>query len=89
MVGLESPDGTVLPPGAHAVERRGTDKRSIGFVTTSHFSPNLNRPIALALVENGAERMGETVELQHLGQRLTARIAPACAFDPEGGRLHA
>ena len=89
LVGLESPDGTVLPPGAHAVERRGTDKRSIGFVTTSHFSPNLNRPIALALVENGAERMGETVELQHLGQRLTARIAPACAFDPGGERLHA
>ena len=89
LVGLHSPGGEVLPPGAHAVERTGTGRRSIGFVTTSHFSTTLNRPIALALIENGAARMGETVELHHMGRSLTARIAPACAFDPEGGRLHA
>ncbi|WP_245424192.1 glycine cleavage T C-terminal barrel domain-containing protein [Methylovirgula sp. 4M-Z18] len=89
LVGLQSVTGTVLPPGAHAVERAGGGKRSIGFVTTSHFSPNLDQPIALALIENGASRMGETVELHHLGQSLTARVAPVCAFDPEGERLHA
>jgi sarcosine oxidase subunit alpha len=33
--------------------------------------------------------LGEEVTLHHLGQRLRARIAPACAFDPQGERLHA
>lgn len=89
LVGLQSETGEVLPAGAHAVEPSGAGRRSIGFVTTSHFSPNLNRPIALALIENGAARMGETVELHHLGRSLPARIAPVCAFDPEGERLHA
>ncbi|MDQ2067910.1 2Fe-2S iron-sulfur cluster-binding protein [Xinfangfangia sp. CPCC 101601] len=88
-VGLESLTGEVLPCGAHAVERNGSAKRSIGFVTTSHFSPNLSRPIALGLVENGASRIGEILELHHLGKSLKARIAPVCAFDPEGKRLHA
>jgi sarcosine oxidase subunit alpha len=89
LVGLQSMTGAILPPGAHAVVRAAGGKRSIGFVTTSHLSPNLNRPIALALLEKGDSLMGETVELYHLGQSLAARVAPACAFDPEGDRLHA
>ncbi|MGZ9719043.1 2Fe-2S iron-sulfur cluster-binding protein [Rhizobium miluonense] len=89
MVGLESLTGSVLPAGAHVVVRDGARKRSIGFVTTSHFSPNLNRPIALGLVEGGETAIGQTVELHHLGQSLEARLAPACAFDPEGERLYA
>lgn len=89
LVGLDSVSGQTLPPGAHAVESAGPARRSIGFVTTSHFSPNLNRPIALALIENGAARMGEEVELHHLGQTLSARIAPVCSLDPQGERLHA
>jgi len=89
LVGLESLSGALLPAGAHAILREGAGRRSIGFVTTSHVSPNLGRPIAIGLIENGAARMGETVELYHLGQSLAARIAPACAFDPEGKRLHA
>ncbi|RWC49824.1 MAG: FAD-binding protein [Mesorhizobium sp.] len=89
LVGLDSLDERVLPPGAHAVERADMRKISIGFVTTSHFSPNLNRPIAIGLIANGAARMGETVELHHMGSSLSARIAPVCAFDPAGERLHA
>ncbi len=89
LVGLESLTASPLPAGAHVVARDGARQRSIGFVTTSHFSPNLNRPIALGLVEGGEAAMGQTVELHHLGQRLEARIAPVCAFDPEGERLHA
>ena len=58
-------------------------------MTTSHHSPNLNRPIALGLVEGGSARMGETVTLYHLGQHLQARLAPVCALDPEGRLLNA
>ncbi len=90
LVGLVVPDGQPpLAPGAHAVEKKDGHKRSIGFVTSSYFSPNLGRPIALALVEQGASRHGETIELQHLGILRRATIAAPCAFDPEGRRLHA
>lgn len=89
LVGLESLTDAILPPGGHAIVREGARKCSVGFVTTSHFSPNLGHPIAMGLIENGASRMDETVELYHLGQSLKARIVPVCAFDPEGARLHA
>jgi sarcosine oxidase subunit alpha len=52
-------------------------------------SPTLGRPVALALIERGASRHGETIELQHLGATRRAVIAHPCAFDPEGARLNA
>lgn len=89
-VGLEVADGGgALPTGAHAVDRVAGTLRSIGYVTSSYNSPTLNRPVALGLVEAGLGRIGETIELQYLGKSRRARIAPACAFDPEGGRLNA
>jgi glycine cleavage system aminomethyltransferase T len=88
-IGLSVADGEPpLPTGAHAVETRGGARRSIGFVTSSYQSPVLGRPIALALVERGLSRMGETIEFLHLGTTRRATIAPVCAFDPEGTRIH-
>jgi sarcosine oxidase subunit alpha len=71
------------------VENTGGGRRSIGFVTSSYDSPTLGRPIALALVEGGAQRHGEMIELIHLGVVRQAIIAPPCALDPKGERLHA
>jgi sarcosine oxidase subunit alpha len=89
-VGFEAAEGREqLPCGAHVVEFGGPRPRSAGFVTSSYVSPTLARPIALGLVERGASRIGEAIALQHLGRRFVARIAPACAFDPKGERLHA
>jgi sarcosine oxidase subunit alpha len=89
-VGFEPTQGREpLPCGAHVVDLAGSRPRSTGFVTSSYASPTLQRPIALGLVERGTARIGETITLQHLGRRLTARIAPPCAFDPIGERLHA
>lgn len=89
LVGLESLTPDPLPLGAHVVETVAAKRQSRGFVTTSHFSPNLNRPIALGLVAGGSTRMGEIVTLYHLGQTVAARIAPVCALDPEGRLLDA
>ncbi|MGB3830680.1 MAG: glycine cleavage T C-terminal barrel domain-containing protein, partial [Mesorhizobium sp.] len=90
LVGLTVAEGEEpLPVGAHGIERQGDGKRSIGFVTSSYRSPTLNRPVALALIERGAARHGETIELQHLGMLRRATIAPPCAFDPAGDRLNA
>jgi sarcosine oxidase, subunit alpha len=89
LVGLTTEGREPLPTGAHAVERSGNGRRSIGFVTSSYFSPYLGRPIALGLIENGSERMGDAVECFHLGHTHRARISPICAFDPEGARINA
>ena len=89
LVGLEVTDGgAMLATGAHGVAMTTSGKRSIGYVTSSYFSPALGRPIALALIERGASRLGEVIDIQHLGTIRKARIAPVCAFDPSGGRLN-
>ncbi|MFD1326703.1 2Fe-2S iron-sulfur cluster-binding protein [Mycoplana ramosa] len=89
-VGLEPVDGEgVLPTGAHGIEREAGSVRSTGYVTSSYFSPALQRPIALGLIERGLSRMGDVIELQHLRDIRRARIVPPCAFDEEGSRLHA
>jgi len=88
-VGLTVADGDPpLPTGAHAVETRNGARRSIGFVTSSYGSPMLGRPVALALIERGLSRMGETLEFVHLGATRRATIAPVCAFDPDGARIN-
>jgi sarcosine oxidase subunit alpha len=90
LVGLAVAEGELpIQTGSHAVENTGGGRRSIGFVTSSYESPTLGRPIALALIEGGARRHGETVDLIHLGAVRQAIIGPPCALDPEGGRLHA
>ncbi len=88
-VGLEVSGGVALPVGAHAVESVAGKRRSIGFVTSSYFSPTLKKPIATGLIERGLTRMGETIELVHLGQPLRAVITNPCAFDIDGARLNA
>ncbi|MEL7097495.1 MAG: 2Fe-2S iron-sulfur cluster-binding protein [Pseudomonadota bacterium] len=85
LVGLAHGGDAPLPTGAHVV----TDGASEGYVTSSYFSPTLDRPIALALVANGASRIGEAVTVWHLGTQYAATITMPCAFDPEGGRIHA
>ncbi|CDX14026.1 Sarcosine oxidase alpha subunit [Mesorhizobium plurifarium] len=90
LVGLALREGEApLATGAHGVEKRDGRLRSIGFVTSSYQSPTLGRPVALALIERGAARHGETIDVQHLGVVRQAAIVAPCAFDPEGRRLHA
>ncbi|MEZ2329342.1 sarcosine oxidase subunit alpha family protein [Mesorhizobium sp. RCC_202] len=90
LVGLAVHEGEApLATGAHGVEKIDGRLRSIGFVTSSYRSPTLSRPIALALIERGAARHGETIDVQHLGVVRQATIVAPCAFDPEGRRLSA
>jgi sarcosine oxidase subunit alpha len=90
LVGVMVPAGEqALPTGAHGIKRVDGGLRSQGFVTSSYQSPALGRPIALALIERGTSRHGETIEFQHLGKVRTATITAPCAFDPAGERLNA
>ena len=90
LVGLANsvPD-EVLPTGAHVIERDGQRRRSLGYVTSSAWSPTLGRGIALGLVADGRARIatGQPVELFHLGRSYVASVVPPTWYDPRGERL--
>ncbi|MCK0151387.1 2Fe-2S iron-sulfur cluster-binding protein [Marivita sp. S6314] len=89
LVGLAVAEGDApLVTGAHAITTGGSP-RSVGYVTSSYFSPFLGHPVAMGLIEGGAARIGETIEVWHDGERRTATLCAPCFYDPDGGRLHA
>ncbi|MEM7193329.1 MAG: 2Fe-2S iron-sulfur cluster-binding protein [Pseudomonadota bacterium] len=86
LVGLMTAEGaSPLITGAHVVNNGSSQ----GYVTSSYFSPTLDHPIALALVENGFERSGEEVDVWHTGSTQSARICAPCFYDPTGELLDA
>ena len=91
LVGLATEEpGEVLPEGAHAVaevKAPGAGMRTIGHVTSTYFSPTLERSIALALIEGGAGRMGETLSFPLEGGKvMKARIVDPVFYDAQGAR---
>ncbi len=91
LVGLQVLDeGEPFANGAHTIEERQGRMVSTGYVTSSYLSPNLRRPIALALLSQGRALQAERakVEVFHLGSRRPARVVSPCFFDPKGGRLN-
>jgi sarcosine oxidase subunit alpha len=96
LVGLETRDpAVVLPLGAQIIGRAtgATSTRSArpggGYVTSSYFSPTLERSIAMALLESGRGRMGEEVEIVFDRGTARARVVGTRFYDPESVRLHA
>ena len=88
LVGLETLDGSVIPDGAYAVTP-GTNpngqRNTEGRVTSTYFSPTLKRGIAMGLVKNGPERIGETVEFPKVGgTSVMARICDPVFYDKDG-----
>ena len=90
LVGLATVDSkAALPIGAHIVSTEDADGVSEGYVTSSAWSPNLERAVALGLVRDGTTRMGETVIVRDLGNYREARIVQPGGFDPQGERFRA
>ena len=90
LVGLltENPS-EVIPEGGQIVAEL-KDKppmAMLGHVTSSYYSPNCGRSIALALVKNGRNRMGETVHVPLEGRVIRAKVGEPKFFDPDGKRL--
>jgi sarcosine oxidase subunit alpha len=89
LVGIETPDGSVIPEGAYALGTgRNANGQAVveGRVTSTYFSPTLNRGIALGLIRRGPERMGEVLTFAAEGRRVPARIVSPVFLDPEGAR---
>lgn len=89
-VGIEVTDGGgPLACGAHIMpDRSKRPDRSEGYVTSSAFSPTLGRPVALALVAAGHQRLGQAIQIWNMGEWRSGRITLPNAYDPKGERLH-
>ncbi|HEV8034785.1 sarcosine oxidase subunit alpha family protein [Yoonia sp.] len=88
LVGLETEDGSVLPDGAYAIAE-GTNangqRNTQGRVTSTYYSANLERGIAMGLVHRGPERIGEVIEFNKVdGTTVRARIVDPVVYDKEG-----
>ena len=90
LVGLLTADPRyVLPEGVHLVRDPAARPpvKTSGHVTSSYMSPNVGRSIALALVEDGRARIGETLHAHTREGRVEPVEVRAPAFlDPHGER---
>ncbi|WP_292292606.1 sarcosine oxidase subunit alpha family protein [Marivita sp.] len=88
LVGLETLNGSTLMDGAYAIAA-GTNengqRNTQGRVTSTYHSPTLGKGIAMGLVLDGPDRMGEVIEFTAGGDdTIKAKIVNAVFFDPDG-----
>jgi sarcosine oxidase subunit alpha len=91
LVGLLTKDPkVVLEEGAQIVAdpNQPVPMTMLGHVTSSYWSENCGRSIAMALVAGGRARMGETLYVPMPDRTIAVEVTDAVFFDKEGGRLH-
>lgn len=90
LVGLETLDGSVLEDGAYAIgvgKNANGQSNTQGRVTSTYYSPTLNKGIAMGLVHNGPNRFGEVISFTKIGaESVKAKIVNQVFFDPEGNK---
>ncbi|WP_120501969.1 sarcosine oxidase subunit alpha family protein [Roseovarius sp. EL26] len=88
LVGLETTDGSVIPEGAYAVapgENANGQRNVQGRITSTYYSPTLKRGIAMGLLLNGPDRMGEIVDFPKLdGTSVLAKVVDPIFYDKDG-----
>ena len=91
LVGILTKDpNIVLEEGAQLVEKISKPPMNmIGHVTSSYYSPNLKRSIALALVRDGLKKKGQTVYAPMPNQIIELKISDPVFIDPNNERLSA
>jgi sarcosine oxidase subunit alpha len=62
--------------------------RMIGHVTSSYWSENCGRSIALALVVDGKSRMGDTLYVPMPDGTIEVEVTGMVFYDPKGDRLN-
>jgi sarcosine oxidase, subunit alpha len=80
----------VLEEGAQIVsEINQNPVEMLGHVTSSYFSPNLNKSIALAVVRGGKELVGKKLFIPMEGRSINVSVVNPVFFDKENKRLNA
>jgi len=91
LVGLKTKDPkVVLEEGAQIVEdpKQPIPMKMIGHVTSSYWSENCGRSIALALVAGGFDRTGQTLHVPMPDRTIEVEVVGQVFFDEKGERLH-
>jgi sarcosine oxidase, subunit alpha len=80
----------VLEEGAQLVAdpMQPVPMSSVGHVTSSYWSPALQRSIALGMVKAGRSRIGETLHVPMPNKTIAVNVAPSQFYDSAGVRLH-
>lgn len=90
LVGLATVDPqTVLPEGAQAVRHpaQSIPMTMVGHVTSSYYSVNVGRSIAMGVIRDGLNRMGESVYFPLSdGRTVEAKICSTVWLDPNGDK---
>ena len=88
LVGLETLDGSVLPDGSYAIgSGSNANGQAVvqGRVTSTYHSPTLGRGIAMGLLLNGPDRLGDVVPFNKTdGSTVEAKVVSPVFFDPDG-----
>ena len=90
LVGLLTDDPKeVLEEGAQLVESLEKPIDMLGHVTSSYFSPNLNKSIALAVVRSGKKLKGKKLIVPMENKNINVTITDTVFYDKENKRLNA
>ena len=94
LIGLTPADGhSKIPVAAHLCDQpwqAGSIQPSRGRLTAAIASPSLEQPIALALLENGHQRVNVKLwAVSPLAQQsVEVVVGPGCFYDREAARVH-
>ncbi|MFL2543770.1 MAG: sarcosine oxidase subunit alpha family protein [Alphaproteobacteria bacterium] len=91
LVGILTVDPSiVLEEGSHLVEvETSLPMPMVGHITSSYYSPNLGRSIALGLVKSGTRKKGVKLIVPTVNKSIEVEITNPVFIDPENERLFA
>jgi len=91
LVGLITEDPKeILEEGAQIVsEINKKPIEMLGHVTSSYYSPNLNKSIALAVVRSGKKMLGQKLFVPMENKTINVTVTDSVFFDKENKRLNA
>jgi sarcosine oxidase, subunit alpha len=91
LVGLITDNPTeVLEEGAQIIANTSLKPvKMLGHVTSSYFSPNLNKSIALAVVRGGKNMLGQKLFIPMEDKNINVTIVDPVFFDKGNLRLNA
>ncbi len=89
LVAIQPTDPNVVPEEACQILRDAASKEIVGRITSSRYSPTLDRSVCLGQVTTEFAEPGTTLTVLLVsGERVTAKVMEHHAhFDPEGERL--
>ena len=80
----------ILEEGAQIIAKLNQNPvEMLGHVTSSYYSPNLKKSIALAVVRGGKKMMGQKLFVPMENKNINVTIVDPVFFDKENERLNA